>query len=355
MEEKVRINGDGKASKEVTIAEVVRNVQRTVSYLFTKWPLILGVAFCFGLLGITYAWLQKPVYIAEMSFTTESESGSKLGGYASIAAQFGFDLGGGSNNIFEGDNLMELLKSLTLVQKTLLTPSGNGSRLMIDEYLANEDFKPGENDDVVKFDTDPANNTRFEDSLLQGVYNKIVTSELEVQRKDKKLSIIILRMKGNNEAFAKRFVELLTTNAIQFYTDYKSRKSRQNVELLQRQADSVRVMLFGGMNDVAAMNDLNVNPTRQSLRTPSQRRQVDVQVNSILYGELLKNLELSKLTLRKETPLIQVIDRPILPLEKKKMGRLKGGINFAFIGGILMIVILLVRRYLGSIQLNPAA
>jgi hypothetical protein len=354
MEEKVQIITEEKASKEVAIAEVVRNLQSIVQYLFSKWLVILSVAFCFGLIGILYAWLQKPIYIAEMSFTTESEGGSKLGAYAGLAAQFGFDLGGGSNNIFEGDNLMELFKSRTLVEKTLLTPTNTGNQLMIDQYLANEGFTPGKDDGIVKFEMDPTTNTRFEDSLLQAVYNKIVTGELEVQRKDKKLSIIVLRMKSNNEAFAKRFVELLASNAIQFYTDYKIRKSRQNVELLQRQADSVRVMLFGSMNDVAAMNDLNVNPTRQSVKTPSQRRQVDVQVNGVLYGELLKNLELSKLSLRKETPLIQVIDQPKFPLEKKKMGRLKGGINFAFIGGILMIVFLLARRYMRSIQITAA-
>jgi LPS O-antigen subunit length determinant protein (WzzB/FepE family) len=328
---------------EITVIEVINKGRSLIRFLWSKRLAILLIAFLFGLVGILYAWLQKPIYTAEMSFTTETENGGKLNAYAGLAAQFGFDLGGGSNNIFEGDNLAELLKSRKLVIQTLLTPAGNDHSLMIDQYLIKNDIKFKTPD--VRFYIDPARNTRFEDSVLNMVYVDITKSQLEVFRKDKKLSIIILRMTGNDESFCKNFVELLAKNAIQFYTDYKSRKARQNVEILQRQTDSVRSMLFGSISDVAAINDLNVNPMRQSLKTPAQRKQIDVQVNGTLYGELLKNLELSRLSLRKETPLIQVIDTPQLPLDKKKPGRLLTGILFAFFGGSFTILFLLCRKW----------
>lgn len=330
--------------KEMTVVDVIRKMTLLARYLLSKWVIILAITLCFGILGVLYAWLQKPIYIAEMSFTTETESASKLGAYAGIAAQFGFDLGGSTNNMFEGDNLVDLLKSRNLVEKTLLSNSGNGKSLMIDEYLKNIEYKPKGNEGEINFSGDVSSNTRVEDSLLTVVYKDILGQELEVFKKDKKISVIIIKMKNRNEHFAKRFVELLALNTIHFYTDYKSKKSRQNVEILQRQTDSVRSILFGSINDVAVINDLNVNPLRQAMRIPAQRRQVDVQVNSTLYGELLKNLELSKLALRKETPLIQIIDTPRFPLEKKKLGRFKGGIVFAFIGGSLAIFSLLVRR-----------
>ncbi len=335
-----------KVEREITLVEFLNKGAATIRFLFSRWLVILIIVFLFGLLGILYAWLKKPIFTAEMSFTTETESGGKLNAYAGLAAQFGFDLGGGSNNIFEGDNLAELLKSRTLIKKTLLSPSGNGNDLMIEEYLVEnlDDLKK----EGIAFTPDKIGKHRPTDSILNSVCQDIAKTELEVFRKDKKLSIIIIKMVGGNEWFCKRFVDLLAGNAIQFYTDYKSRKARQNVEILQKQTDSVRGMLFGSITDVAAINDLNVNPMRQSLRTPSQRRQVDVQVNGTLYGELLKNLELSKMALRKETPLIQVIDTPELPLVKKKPGRLLTGIMFAFVGGFLGIGVLLARRWYQS-------
>jgi hypothetical protein len=55
-------------------------------------------------------------------------------------------------------------------------------------------------------------------------------------------------------------------------------------------------------------------------------------------------LELAKITLRKETPLIQLIDRPILPLEKEKFGKLKSIILGGFLAGFLYILYLIFGR-----------
>jgi uncharacterized protein involved in exopolysaccharide biosynthesis len=49
-----------------------------------------------------------------------------------------------------------------------------------------------------------------------------------------------------------------------------------------------------------------------------------VQANTAILTELVKQSELAKVTLRKETPLIQIIDRPILPLAKERFGKAKG-------------------------------
>jgi hypothetical protein len=339
-----------KPQQELTLADLMRKMILIFRFLLSKWVTISTVCIGFGVLGIVYAWQQKPTYIAEMTFTTEAEGATKLGGYLGLAAQFGIDLGGGSNNMFEGDNLAQLLTSRNLVETTLLSPSGNGNNLMIDEYVDfNEMRKAWQNEDLlkgIKFNVDRSQNTRIHDSIIGAVSSSIIKSDLQVYRKDKKLTAITAEMKSSDEVFSKKFIELLASNAIRFYTAYKSKRAVQNVQVLQKQTDSVRALLFGGIADVATINDLNVNPVKQSLRIPSQHKQIDVQVNGALYTELLKNLELAKLSLRKETPLIQIIDTPVLPLEKKKMGRLKTGVLFAFAGGLLTALILLASAYL---------
>lgn len=45
---------------------------------------------------------------------------------------------------------------------------------------------------------------------------------------------------------------------------------------------------------------------------------IDVQANSAIYQELLKQLELAKVTHRNNMPLIQVIDSPNYPLENSR-------------------------------------
>ena len=96
-------------------------------------------------------------------------------------------------------------------------------------------------------------------------------------------------------------------------------------------------------------NTFGLNPAMNVRRAPSARRQVDVQANTAILTELIKQTELAKVTLRKETPLIQVIDMPILPLKKEKFGKAKGIVMGSFLAGFLVVLGLIVRRLLKSI------
>jgi hypothetical protein len=336
-------------NNEVTLSDIKQITKSWISYLLSKWLLIIAVAFLFGVIGVTYAWMQKPVYTAELTFAPENDRGSSsMAGYAGIAAQFGLDIAGGGG-VFEGENLMELLKSRMLIQKALLSPIGkNGPNdLLINYYLRvheiNKDWSKDKVLSKISFTKDYQPGFRAQDSVLNAIIQKI-NSNLEIDRVEKRVNIVAAKIKDSDELFCKMFIEQLVVNGIQYYVDYRSKKTRENVQILQRQTDSVRGILTGNIISVAASSDLNVNPIKQIVRAGVQRKQVDVQANSALYAELVKNLELSKITLRKETPLVQIIDVPVLPLDKKKPGRAMTGILFATIGGILCVSYLVVKR-----------
>jgi uncharacterized protein involved in exopolysaccharide biosynthesis len=116
--------------------------------------------------------------------------------------------------------------------------------------------------------------------------------------------------------------------------------------ILQRQTDSIRGELNGAITGVAVANDntFNLNPALNVRRTPSARRQVDVQANTAILTELVKQTELAKVTLRKETPLIQIIDRPILPLAKERFGKAKGILSGGILAGFFTVLVLILRR-----------
>jgi uncharacterized protein involved in exopolysaccharide biosynthesis len=125
-----------------------------------------------------------------------------------------------------------------------------------------------------------------------------------------------------------------------------------NMAILQKQTDSIRAELNGAITGVAAASDetFMLNPAMNIRRAPSARRQVDVQANTAILTELVKQSELAKVTVRKETPLIQVIDRPILPLPKERFGKAKGLIMGGFLAGFLTVLFLIVRRLLRELQ-----
>ena len=62
----------------------------------------------------------------------------------------------------------------------------------------------------------------------------------------------------------------------------------------------------------------------------------EVQVLNAMYLELVKNLEMLKMALLEDTPIIQVVDYPILPLQSVK----KPTIFWIFIFGLIGIFVM---------------
>jgi hypothetical protein len=165
-------------------------------------------------------------------------------------------------------------------------------------------------------------------------------------QKDKKVTILFVEVTSENELFSKIFCENLAKETSDFYIETKSKKAKINVSVLQKQVDSVKNALNGAITGIAYETDnvYNMNPALNIKGAPSKLMQVDVQANTAILTNLVVQLELAKITLRKETPLIQLIDRPILPLQKEKLGKLKSIILGGFLAGFLYILYLIFGR-----------
>lgn len=343
-------------SDEISLKELVEKVKELYYYLISQWKVILLAGVIGSALGLTYSLLKKPIYTASLSFALEDEKGGAggLGGALGFASSFGLDLGGSGGGIFTGSNLTVLFKSRSMVEKTLLSPVKlNGKEISMAElYIQNNKLRETWNTNAVlnkmQFlpNADRKNFTRAQDSILGAIYGNLSQSGLFVSQKDKKVSIITMDVSSTNELFAKFFCEALTKEVGKFYIETKSKKARANMAILERQVDSVRGELNGSITGVAIANDntFNLNPAMNVRRAPSSRKQVDVQANTAILTELVKQSELAKVTLRKETPLIQVIDRPILPLAKARLSKAKGILVGGFLGGFLIILWLIFRR-----------
>lgn len=336
--------------KEYPIDDFKKMIHGWVTYLKSKMIWIILVGIISGICGIFYASSRVPIYTAQLTFASDIGQSPAINAYAGIASQLGIDMGGGET-IFEGDNLMELLRSRLLIQKTFLTPViiKGKKELLLDYYVDIKGYREQWKNDPalskLSFTAALDMPQRNRDSIMKVFYNNIAAGALTIERLDRRLNIISATLKDTDELFAKLFLEQLVNNVIQYYTDFKVQKAKLNVQILQKQTDSVRNLINGNIVSIASESDLNVNPLKQLPRTSAQKRSIDVQVNTALYGELVKNLELSRMSLRKETPLIQVIDAPTLPLNKIKMGRLKGAVLFGFIGGTLALLFFLFKKF----------
>lgn len=331
---------------DFSLGELIVRVQELTKYLLSKWMIILAFLFLGGAIGAVYAWVKAPVFSAETTFVLEDEGsgGGVIGQLGGLAGLAGIDVGSGEG-LFQGDNILELYKSRSMIEKTLLSfaDSAKSSRL-INRYIEINKLDQ-EIPELRDFQFHPQGENRLRDSIISLIITDINRNYLIVSRPDKKLSIISVKVKSSDELFAKQFTDQIVGNVNAFYVETKTKKSLENIKILQQKTDSVRAVMNGAIYSSAAGIDAtpNLNPTRQVLRAPSEKSKFDVETSKTILGELIRNLELTKMTLLKETPLIQIIDRPVLPLSKSQTSILKGVVMGALISGMLAILTLLCR------------
>jgi len=344
---------------EVSLKEILLKIRDWLRFLFSKWWIISLFGILGGILGFCYAISKKPVYTATTTFVLEDEKGSGgLSSIAGLASMAGVDLqtGGG---VFQGDNIFELYKSRKMVAQTLLTEVviAGKKQLLIDNYV---DFnklreKWSEKAELANLhfggksalDTNAVRTTRLTDSVINVIVSDITKNYLFVAKQDKKLNIIKVDVKASNEDFAKLFNETIVQNVNDFYVRTKTKKALENVKILQQKTDSVRYVMNGAINRAAYVADAtpNLNQVRQAQRAaPVQRSQFSAETNRAILSTLIQNLELAKISLRKEAPLIQVIDEPVYPLSKSTHSKIVYFILISFFTSVIAIIYLIMAR-----------
>ena len=338
---------------EITLKELLEKAKEWYYYLLSQWKFIVLAVVIGAALGLAYSISKKPIYTATLSFALEDEKGGGMSGALGLASSFVIDLGSSGGGAFSGSNLNELFKSRSMVEQTLMQPvlDEKDTISLAELYIRTKEWRKGWNEKVklklIQFPplTKRKYFTREHDSIMGKMYEDLSKTSLTVAQKDKKVSIISIDVKSENESFAKAFSETLAKQVSDFYVDTKSKKARMNMAILQKQTDSIRAELNAAINGVAIANDntFMLNPALNVNRAPSAKRQVDVQANTAILTELVKQTELAKVTLRKETPLIQIIDSPILPLPKEKFGKAKGILIGGIIVGLFSVFVLILR------------
>jgi capsular polysaccharide biosynthesis protein len=340
-----------------TIKDFIISLINLFAFVIRKIKIIILVALIGGGIAVGYSLFQKPIYIATFSFALEDEKsgGGGLSGALGLASSLGLDIGSSAGGAFTGQNLMELIKSRTVIEKALLNPiSIEGKSISLLSYyikFKELDKKWTKNAELSKIRFDPyMDRSKFnfkQDSIVGEIYEDVskIGGILNILQKEKKSSIIQIEVRSTNELFSKNFAESIASVVSDFYIQTKSKKAAYNVAILQKQVDSVRAELNFAITGVAVANEntFNLNSALIVKRVPSSKKQIDVQANTAILTQLVTNLELAKVSLLKETPLIQVIDRPILPLKKERLGKAKSLVIGAFLSGLFATFFLIAR------------
>jgi len=332
--------------ESISISFIVDSIKDWVSFIFSKRKIVIRGTIIIMILIISYNYIKSPVHYARTTFVLDNDTSSgSMGDLSSLASLAGINASSfiDASSLFQIDNIQELYRSSSMLKNTLLSSAKiNDKEILIIERFAkaekliNKWRKLGINLEDFK----NKKLSRLQDSLIKESIKLIKKEYLLVDKPSRKTTILEIGFTHKDELLAKSFNENLVSIVNKFYFDTKTLKTGANLEILKKQSDSVKNVLNESIL-VLAEKDQNIpylNALDKISLIPYQKAMIDVQVNSAIYGEIVKQLELAKVTHRNNMPLIQIIDKPILPLENSRWKLVKT-FFLSFIIGVSSIIL----------------
>lgn len=347
------------SSDEISLKELIQKIGDWYRYLKTQWWKIAIAGMIGGTLGFVYAWMQPITYTAKTTFVVEdAKSGGGLSGLASLAGQFGVDVGGGGGGgLIAGDNILLYFKSESLSREVLLSPwDSAGKQSLADRYIEThglqEKWAKNERIGKIIFPTEQPGikYSRLQDSLLQVIINDfILKKQFGISKIDKKAGFIQLTVTMEDEALAKVYCDKLVDIAVKRYVVLKTERQQKTVDKLQARVDSISNLLNRKTSTSAALQTaaatMDVNPLyRTNTAVAAELTTRDKAMLATVYGEVVKNLELAKFTLSQETPVIQIVDESSLPLLLTKKSPGSSFLLFSLVFVFFFIVVLVLLK-----------
>ena len=327
-------------TEEATLKDVIISIRDYRRELKKKFILISTVLIISIISGLVYSSIQKDKFEAVLSFIVEGQSeGPNLSSISGMASQFGLDLGGSSSSTFSQQNVIELLKSRKVIESTLSKSCivNNEEDILLNHYISiNNMIEDGEN---ISFFSSS------KDSITNIIWKEIIEFKIDLSYQNDEANILNLTYTSTNSEFAKNFTELLVEEISQMYSHYQTEKTKKSLKNLELRSDSIFRELKNSERNFARVKDRNLRVINASGRLDEIQYMREVQVLNAIYLELIKNTELVKMNLLNETPIIQLIDVPVLPLEySNRSSKLFWVFSFSFLGLFLVSSLIILRK-----------
>lgn len=309
-------------------------------------------------IGIAVAYLSEPKYIATSTVMLESKGGGAMSGAAALASQFGLLSGSGGAGAMNEDKLLEIVKAETITNSALLqnvTINGKEDVLanhFIDIFRYREKWASDSSLKTFTFKQkydDYKTLTIQESRILKTFNSQIQTYCLKAEKS--KSGIIKIVITSPSEQLSKSLNEQIVKSLISFYTDRITAKSRKNVFIIEKRVDSIANALRDAEFALARWKDGSQQLVKAQGMINEIKLRRNVEVSNSMYVEGIKQLEIAKFTLLDETPFLQIIDKPLLPLGSSgRISYIKGGMGGFFVSLLIAGVFVWIKQKISELK-----
>jgi len=346
---------------EISLKELILKLQEFWYELWRNWWLI--ILFCIPVLAYNlykHSTFVKE-YTAQLTFmVNEDEGGGGLGGVSSVLGSFG--LGGGSGGEYNLEKMLSLLKSRKIIQEVLLKRVKlNGE----EDYFANHIIKlqglhenwsdPGEGTDLSNFlftRADIANFDIRENTALKYIHTHLIGnthSSIPAKLKStisEDTGIMEISIDTEDEQLSIRLIEALFDRLSTYYVDKSIEKQLNSYNIVSAKADSIQTELRNSEYALANFMDKNRGLYNRKDQLQQFRLEAQVKMLGTAYAKVIEQKEIAEFSLNDQTPVVQIIDYPISPIEPSKSSLVKNIILSLLIGGFLGGFIVVARKIL---------
>ena len=331
---------------EITLKELILKIQEYWRELWKNWLLIGLICVPFVAYKLYDAFTTPVVYPGTLTFMVDEDEGNRLSPFAGVLGQFG--LGGGGTGKYNLDKILEISKSRRVLQMALFSKSKVQGK---EDYLANHLIRQFEFHEKWEDDTTGMKDflythgevpqfTKNENKALKSLLGLLNGNDREPgiykTSYDEDTGIMSLRFNGRSQDITIGFLDTMFVRLSSYYVEKTIEKSENTYRIIKEKADSLAQELAAVEFELAQFLDRNRNiysVTEGKLK--EGRLTTKVSRLQAMYGEAIRNLEISELNLRNKEPFITLIDSPIEPLAPQR----KSLILALIIGGILGVMI----------------
>ena len=283
-------------------------------------------------LTFTYVqFIQQPQYVSWATVLLPSGGGANLGGLAGLASQFGVNVPTSAQADLSSPSLFpELLRSRTFAEQILdkeFYTNKFDKNLSLLAILTHGDEPP----EVGK------------DTLVTQALASLETI-LEFDQ-DRSSTFSVIKVTTSEPVFAKELTEVVLAELEALNRFYKSQTINEKTVFISSRIASVKKDLESSETSLKEFNERNRQISSPALQLDQGRLAGEVEIQKGIYLTLKQQYELAKIEEVQEASIVQVLDKPQVPLGPTNINLIRSVLLAGILGIGLGIMIGFVRAY----------
>lgn len=192
-------------------------------------------------------------------------------------------------------------------------------------------------------------------NVIDGAYIARLKTTVEASAEVETQGLIFLKYTDTNPSLSKiivyRYIDVITN----YYKKQKTEKSRINYEFYVHRTDSVKAVIDANLRKGAKIEDEEKFKIFVQDAIPSKQIEGQAELLKQIYGELITMREAALNDLMKDTPVVQVLDKPEPPFDVSRPNyilNIVGGLMLGFILSVIISIWKLLKEDITSFLLS---